>query len=55
MIHLTEQDLEKLIEKVQNNISKIINKTGNYVLESKINESLKQTIKTFIKKNNKNE
>lgn len=48
---LTESDIQKLLEKVSDKISKKVNPTGDYVIGRKITESLKQAIPAFCQKN----
>lgn len=47
---ITEKQLEKLIDKVQNNIKTKLNKKGEYSLSSDLSQSVSDTIKHFLKK-----
>jgi ribosomal protein S13 len=47
---ITEEQLEKLIDKVQNNIKDKLNKKGEYSLSSDLSQSVSDTIKHFLKK-----
>jgi uncharacterized tellurite resistance protein B-like protein len=47
---ITEEQLEKLIEKVQNNIKTKLNKKGEYSSSADVSQSVSDTIKSFLKK-----
>lgn len=47
---ITEEQLEKLIVKVQNNIKTKLNEKGEYSLSADVSQSVSDTIKSFLKK-----
>ena len=48
---ITGEQLDELIEKLKRNVGKITHPKGEYIIESRINNSLEATIKNYLKKN----